>query len=77
MGIVPAFDMAEHNILGQKGEQAAVKYLESKGHHVIERNWRSRGYEIDIISLDDEFIVFVEVKTRASTAWGNPEDFIG
>lgn len=77
MGFMPAFEMAEHNILGQKGEEAAARYLQAKGHHILERNWRSRGYEVDIISLDDEFIVFVEVKTRASVAWGNPEDFIG
>lgn len=77
MGYEPAFEMAEHNILGWKGEEEAVKYLTSIGHRVLERNWRSRGYEIDIITADEEFIVFVEVKTRASTAWGNPEEAIG
>ncbi len=69
--------MADHNELGWKGEEAAVNYLTSKGHHVVERNWRCSGYEIDIISEDNEYIVFVEVKTRASTSWGNPEDFVG
>lgn len=77
MGVSCAFGMAEHNILGWKGEEAAVNYLESKGHRVLERNWRSRGYEIDIISMDAGFIVFVEVKTRTSSAWGYPEEFIG
>ncbi len=69
--------MAEHNLLGTKGEDLAVEYLKDKGHHVIERNWRFSGYEIDVISEDEEFIVFVEVKTRSSSHWGNPEDAIG
>ena len=72
---MPAFEMAEHNILGWEGEEAAVNYLKSKGHRIVERNWTFRGYEI--VSLDGEFIVFVEVKTRASVAWGDPEDFVG
>ncbi len=69
--------MAEHNILGRKGEEAAMDHLVSKGHRVLEKNWRFHGYEIDIISLDGEFIVFTEVKTRASVEWGYPEESIG
>lgn len=69
-------EMAEHNRLGRRGEDAAVKYLQSKGHHILERNWRFRGYEIDIVTAVETCIVFVEVKTRASTAWGDPEDFV-
>ncbi|MCE5179370.1 MAG: YraN family protein [Proteiniphilum sp.] len=69
--------MADHNELGWKGEEAAVNYLTSKGHRIVARNWRFQGYEVDIISEDGAYIVFVEVKTRTSTAWGNPEDFIG
>ncbi len=69
--------MAEHNLLGIKGEDFAVEFLKRKGHRLIERNWRSSGYEIDIITEDEEFIVFVEVKTRSSSDWGNPEDAIG
>lgn len=69
--------MAEHNILGTRGEDLAVEFLKDKGHQIVERNWRLSGYEIDIISEDDEFIVFVEVKTRSSSQWGNPEQSIG
>lgn len=69
--------MAEHNVLGREGENAAIRYLESKGHKIIERNWMFKGYEIDIITLDSEYIVFVEVKTRSSLEWGFPEDAIG
>mgnify|MGYP000948424713 CR=1 FL=1 len=68
--------MAEHNELGQKGEDLATQYLVKKGYRIVERNWRLHGYEIDIIAEDKEFIVFVEVKTRSSLQWGNPEDFV-
>lgn len=71
------FNMAEHNILGIKGEEAAATFLESKGHNIVERNWSFHGYEIDIISEDDQYIVFVEVKTRSSSEWGNPEEAVG
>lgn len=69
--------MADHNVLGWKGEEAAVNYLTSKGHRIVAKNWRFNGYEVDIISEDGEYVVFVEVKTRTSLSWGNPEDFIG
>lgn len=69
--------MAEHNILGIKGEEKAESFLKSLGHQIVERNWTLNGYEIDIISVVDEFIVFTEVKTRGSAHWGNPEEAVG
>lgn len=68
--------MAEHNDLGKQGEDAAARYLCSKGYEIIERNWVYEKYEIDIIASDGEYIVFVEVKTRSSRQWGNPEEAI-
>lgn len=68
--------MAAHNELGKEGEDAACRYLEKQGYRIIERNWRHHRFEIDIVAENDEYIVFVEVKTRASDHWGNPEDFI-
>lgn len=68
--------MAEHNVLGRKGEDAAVECLKNKGHRIVERNWSFAGYEIDIVTEHEQFIVFVEVKTRTSTAWGNPSDAV-
>lgn len=68
--------MAAHNELGKEGEDVACRYLEKEGYKIIERNWRYHRFEIDIIAENDEYIVFVEVKTRASNDWGNPEDFI-
>ncbi|MDR2815799.1 MAG: YraN family protein [Proteiniphilum sp.] len=69
--------MAGHNELGKKGEETAVSYLKKKGHRIVERNWFFSGYEIDIVSEYEEFIVFVEVKTRTSAEWGDPSNFVG
>lgn len=69
--------MAAHNELGKQGEKAAVNFLIKEGYKVVKQNWRMHRYEIDIVAEDEEFIVFVEVKTRTSRQWGNPEDFIG
>jgi putative endonuclease len=68
--------MAEHNDLGKKGEEAAVQLLKSKGHRIVEQNWKFYGYEIDIVSEYEEFIVFTEVKTRSGLRWGTPEEAV-
>ncbi|GJM36075.1 MAG: UPF0102 protein [Saprospiraceae bacterium] len=68
--------MARHNDTGHKGEALARKFLENKGYRVLETNWRYRRAEIDIIAKDGEILVFVEVKTRSSTAFGRPEEFV-
>jgi putative endonuclease len=57
---------------GKSGEDAAADYLMKKGFKIIRRNYQSGRYEIDIIAENDLLIVFVEVKTRSSTAWGEP-----
>lgn len=57
--------MAEHNVFGDIGEEAATRYLIRKGYTILERNWRSiSGYELDIIARRDAQLVVVEVKTR-------------
>ncbi|MFV0420382.1 MAG: YraN family protein [Dysgonomonas sp.] len=68
--------MAEHNELGKRGEDVSVLYLRQAGYEIIERNWVYHRYEIDIIARNNEYIVFVEVKTRSSDQWGNPEDAV-
>ncbi len=68
--------MAEHNELGKQGEEIATKYLRSKGFVVLERNWRFGRNEVDIIASDNTFLVIVEVKTRSSAAFGEPEIFV-
>jgi len=68
--------MAAHNDTGKWGEDLAVAYLEKKGYTIVERDWKSGRRDIDIIALDDDVVVFVEVKTRRNRLYGEPEDAI-
>ncbi len=68
--------MAKHNETGQLGEQIAQKFLQNKGYKIHECNWRWGKGEIDIISRNEEILVFIEVKTRTKNTFGNPEDAI-
>ena len=68
--------MAEHNILGNKGELIAKKYLEGLGYQIVVSNWRARKFEIDLIVIDKDELVFVEVKTRSTNFFGNPEEAV-
>lgn len=58
--------------LGVKGEGLAVEFLKRKGYRVISRNFKTPLGEIDIVARDGETLVFVEVKTRTDTAFGQP-----
>ncbi|MDO4512859.1 MAG: YraN family protein [Lachnospiraceae bacterium] len=62
--------------VGTTYEQIAGGYLESKGARIIERNYRCRHGEIDLILLDGEILVFVEVKYRKNLAAGNPAEAV-
>lgn len=69
--------MAAHNELGQWGEDLAAAYLQGKGYQIVERDWKSGRRDIDIIAQDETgIIVFVEVKTRRSRVFGEPEESI-
>ena len=68
--------MAEHNIVGQKGEEIAAKYLLKKGHVILATNWRWLKSEIDIVTKHASQLVFVEVKTRKTGALDNPENAV-
>ena len=63
-------------VTGNLGEQLAASHLERLGISVLERNYRCRAGEIDLVAQDGEELVFVEVRTRTSTAFGLPEDSI-
>jgi putative endonuclease len=58
------------NSLGNQGEKAAGNYLKSKGYKIVEKNYRCKLGEIDLIAEKDDFIVFVEVKTRSNDKFG-------
>lgn len=57
-------------VIGNMGEEVAVKFLKKKGHIILERNFNVHGGEIDIITKKDGCIVFVEVKTRSNDDYG-------
>jgi putative endonuclease len=62
--------------LGRWGEERAAQHLESIGYKILERNWRCRRGEIDLIAQTDDMLVFVEVKTRRGRDFGMPEEAI-
>lgn len=68
--------MSKHYELGKKGEKLAVELLIKKGYTIRERNWRFQKAEIDILAQKEEILVVVEVKTRSTNAFGNPQDFV-
>lgn len=68
--------MATHLQLGQFGEQEAKRYLEAQGYQILATNWRYKHWEVDIIAKDADILVFVEVKIRTSTAFGEPFSFV-
>lgn len=68
--------MAQHNELGKKGEQLAVDFLLKNGYDIIERNYRSGKAEVDIIAKQKDILAIIEVKTRSTTDFGNPQDFV-
>ena len=69
--------MIDPHELGKLGEDIAINYLTDKGYKILERNWRSGHKEIDIIALIDETLVIVEVKTRKSDDYGEPDIAVG
>ncbi len=61
---------------GQDGERKAADYLISKGYTILERNYRYKRAEIDLIVEKEGWLIFVEVKTRTSSYFGYPEEFV-
>ncbi len=68
--------MAKHYDLGITGENLAIDYLLKKGYKIIEKNYRFQKAEVDIIAQKETTLVCVEVKTRSSDYFGDPQDFI-
>jgi putative endonuclease len=62
---------------GKKGEDIAVTYLKSAGYRIIERNYKCLFGEIDIVAKDGNTVVFVEVKSRKSEEFGDPQVAVG
>ena len=68
--------MALHNQLGKKGEQLAVNFLLDKGYEIVDRNYRFDKAEVDIIAKKEHTLAIIEVKTRSTTDFGDPQDFL-
>jgi putative endonuclease len=68
--------MAAHNELGKKGEAEAIGFLQHKGYQILERNWRYKHLEVDIIATFNNKLIVAEVKARGTGIWGNPEESV-
>ena len=68
--------MAQHNELGKKGEQLAVDFLLKNNYAIMERNYRFEKAEVDIIAQKEDILAIVEVKTRSTVDFGDPQDFV-
>lgn len=62
--------------IGKKGEQLAADFLIKKGFEIVVRNYRHKHAEIDLIVKRDDWLIFVEVKARSSSDYGEPEEFV-
>ena len=76
----PVREIAENKIttkqLGDRGEQVVVDYLEASGHEIVARNYKTKLFEVDIISRKNEMFYFTEVKYRSDHDFGEALDFI-
>ena len=68
--------MAQHNELGKKGEQLAIEFLIKNKYKILEKNYRYLKAEVDVIAQRENILAAIEVKTRTSNYFGNPQDFV-
>ena len=68
--------MRAKDAVGRYGEDVAEAHVRGRGWQVLERNWRCRDGELDLVALDGDELVVVEVKTRRSTAYGHPAEAV-
>ena len=68
--------MANFHELGKAGEELAISHLKSKGFEILETNWRKGSLEIDIIARKGPILAIVEVKSRSTNVFGEPEEFV-
>ena len=69
--------MRPKDVLGQYGEELAAQHLQAAGLELLDRNWRCREGELDIVARDGDTVVFVEVKARSGTGFGEPAEAVG
>lgn len=69
--------MRVKDAVGRFGEDTAAAYLAAAGLTLLDRNWRCAGGELDIVAQEGTTLVFVEVKTRSTAAFGDPAEAVG
>lgn len=75
-GQLPAGQSPPGHELGRRGEDLAAAYLTEQGLVVLSRNWRSREGELDLVATDGRCLVVCEVKTRSTSDFGDPAEFV-
>lgn len=68
--------MTQRQLLGKLGEKKAQKYLKKQGYKILERNFKTPFGEVDIIAANDDTVAFIEVKTRSSDRFGQPNEAV-
>lgn len=68
--------MADKHKLGKEGEKLALELLQEKGYDILEKNYRYQKAEVDIIAHKGDTLVIIEVKTRSTPEFGDPQDFV-
>lgn len=68
--------MADFHQLGKAGEELAIGHLKKNGYDILEVNWRKASLEVDIIAQKGGTLVIVEVKSRSTNYFGEPEEFV-
>ncbi len=66
----------ERQEVGKLGEKLALRHLKKRGYRILDRNFRCRRGEIDIVTTQKDYLVFVEVRTKTTAAFGTPEESI-
>lgn len=64
--------MSVRTVIGSEGERAAAEFLEARGYRILERNYRTRLGEIDLVAEEGRTLVFIEVKVRRNDRFGGP-----
>lgn len=69
--------MKKHNLpKGARGEELAAKFLQKKGFKILEKNWRTKFGEIDLVCTKNNILIFVEVKLKIGDTFGTPEEMV-